>query len=138
MARKDSSASLKETIRMLEIQQAEEGKILKEQLFETYESLKPANLLKSAFNEITSSLEVKHNLFNNLISTFTGYLTKKVVVGSSPNLFKKIAGILLQYGVSSLVSRYSETIRALGLEMIHHLQENKTDENIKKIVGNTK
>jgi len=55
----DASASLKEAIFLLEIRQAEEGRLLKEQLFVVYDKLKPLNLIKSTLEEIASAVEVK-------------------------------------------------------------------------------
>lgn len=138
MSKKDASASLKEAISLLEIRQAEEGRLLKEQLYVTFERLKPVNLIKSAFNEITSSIEIKNSLVNSLISGLTGYLTKRVIVGPTHNIFKKLAGILLQYGVTVVVSRYSETLRNLGLQLIQYLHNKMLDENMEPVAGNVK
>ena len=66
MAKQTAVESLKESIRLLEIQQAEEGKILKEQFKATYESLKLVNLDKSSLSELTNSVEIKNNLFEFL------------------------------------------------------------------------
>ena len=63
MAKQTAVESLKESIRLLEIQQAEEGKILKEQFKATYESLKLVNLVKSSLADLTNSVEIKNNLF---------------------------------------------------------------------------
>jgi len=138
MRNKDASALLKEAISALEIRQAEEGRLLRDQLHLAYESLKPINLIRGVFEEITSSLEIKNSLINRLVSSLTGYLMKRIFVGSTSNLLKKLAGMLIQYSVTAVVSRYSETIRALGLQMIHRLQDNITDENIKKVAANAK
>lgn len=68
MAKQSAVDSLKESIRLLEIRQAEEGHILKEQFRVTYESLKPANLIKNSLKEITGSAEVKNGLFETIVS----------------------------------------------------------------------
>lgn len=111
MPKNDASAALKEKILMLEIQQAEERKILKEQFFEAYESLKPINLIKGVFREMNSSVEIRSNLFSSLLNVLTGYFTKKIVLGSTPNLFKKMAAILLQYGVTAIISKCNYSLR---------------------------
>ena len=90
MTTQTASERLKESIRLLEIKQEEEGKILKEQLRITYESLKPVNLIKSSLKEITSSVEVKNDLFGAIMSILSGYLTKRMVVGSESNVFMKL------------------------------------------------
>ena len=111
MTTQTASERLKESIRLLEIKQEEEGKILKEQLRITYESLKPVNLIKSSLKEITSSVEVKNDLFGAIMSILSGYLTKRMVVGSESNVFMKLIGALLQFGVTGLIAKNADTIR---------------------------
>ena len=111
MAKQSAVDSLKESIRLLEIRQAEEGQALKEQFKITYESLKPVNLIKSSISELTSSAEIKNGLFETIVSIVTGYLTKKMMVGSKSNPFMKIMGAVLQFGVTSLVAKNAESIR---------------------------
>jgi len=118
MAKQTAVESLKESIRLLEIQQAEEGKILKEQFKATYESLKLVNLVKSSLKELTDSVEIKNNLFESIVSIVTGYLTKKLMISSSSNPFKKILGVLIQLGVTNLVAKNAETIRIYITELI--------------------
>jgi len=118
MAKQTAVESLKESIRLLEIQQAEEGKILKEQFKATYESLKLVNLVKSSLKELTDSVEIKNNLFESIVSIVTGYLSKKLMISSTSNPFKKILGVLIQLGVTNLVAKNAETIRFFITELI--------------------
>jgi len=118
MAKQTAVESLKESIRLLEIQQAEEGKILKEQFKITYESLKLVNLVKSSLKELTDSVEIKNSLFESIVSIVTGYLTKKLMISSNSNPFKKILGALIQLGVTNLVAKNAETIRIYITELI--------------------
>lgn len=118
MAKQTAVESLKESIRLLEIQQAEEGKILKEQFKATYESLKLVNLVKSSLKDLTDSVEIKNNLFESIVSIVTGYLTKKLMISSTSNPFKKILGVLIQLGVTNLVAKNAETIRFFITELI--------------------
>ena len=112
MANQSAVESLRETIRILEIRQAEEGKILKEQFKITYESLKPVNILKNSLKELTGSSELKGNLFESITALLTGFVTRKIMVSSKSNLVTKILGQIVQFVVSSLVARNAETIRA--------------------------
>ena len=118
MAKQTAVESLKESIRLLEIQQAEEGKILKEQFKATYESLKLVNLVKSSLADLTNSVEIKNNLFETIVSIVTGYLSKKLMINSTSNPFKKILGVLIQLGVTNLVAKNAETIRFFITELI--------------------
>ncbi len=102
--------SLKESIRLLEIRQAEERIILKEHLQVTMESMKPVNLMISYLQDLTGSAELKTNFFGTLISIVSGYITKKMVAGSKSNPFMKILGSILQFGVTSVIAKNAESI----------------------------
>lgn len=108
MKKTNETDTLNETISLLEYRQAYELRILKEQFEVTYDSLKPLNLIKSAFSEMTTSSELKGNLINNVIGISTGYLTKKVLVGSTHNPFKKILGTVLQFAITNLVTKHKD------------------------------
>ncbi len=118
MTKPNPITSLKESIRLLEIRQAEEGVILKEQFKETFESLKPFNLIKSSLKELTGSSEIKNNLFESVVSILTGYLTKKIMINTKGGPLMKIVGAVLQFGVTSLVSKNAEKIRILLADLI--------------------
>lgn len=118
MAKQSASDKLKESIRLLEIRQDEEGKILKEQFKLTYESLKPANLIKSTLKELAGTSESKTNLFETIVSILTGYLSKKILVGSNSNIFMKMFGVLLQYGITYVVANNADSIRNLITNLI--------------------
>ena len=118
MVKKNAVDSLKESIRMLEIRQAEEGQQLNAQLRITYESLKPINLIKNSVKELADSLEIKNSLFEAVISIVSGYLTQKFIVNSKSNVFMKIFGVLMQFGVTNLVSKSSESIRVFISDLI--------------------
>lgn len=103
---------LDEAIIYLENRQALELYALKEQFELTYESLKPLNLIKSAFTEMTTSPNIKGNLINNAIGMATGYFTKKVLVGSTHNPIKKILGTLLQFVITTITTKHSDTLKS--------------------------
>lgn len=111
MAKEDAVEKLRESIRVLEIRQAEEGEILKAQFKMTYESLKPVNLIKNSLKEITSSSELKGDLFESAIALLSGFVTRKMMVGSKSNIFVKMLGLVMQFGVTNFIAKNAETIR---------------------------
>ena len=102
--------SLRESIRLLEIRQIEERIIVNEQFKLTFESLKPINLFKSSIKELTSSAELKSNIFETVLSILSCYITNKIVVNSKSSTFMKIIGALLQYGITSVVAKNADQI----------------------------
>jgi len=133
MAKQTAVESLKGSIRLLEIQQAEEGKILKEQFKATYESLKLVNIVKASIKDLTESIEIKTSLFDSIVSVLTGYVTKKLMISSKSNPFMKIIGLIMQFGITNLVSKNAETIRTYITELIDkfmHPAEEEVEEEV--------
>lgn len=103
--------ALRESIRLLEIRQEKEGKELKDQLKVTFESLKPANIIKYSLKELTGASELRGNFVDAITTLFTGFLTHKLLAGKNKNIFRKLLALALEFGVSSLVARNAEIIR---------------------------
>jgi len=114
-----SVEELKKAILLLEIKQANEAVQLKEQLLVTYESLKPINLIKKIFTDITSSPDLKKDLLGTTLSLAAGYLSKKAAVGSTHNPIKQLLGTLLQLGVTNIVSKNSDGIKIIGMKILN-------------------
>jgi len=118
MAKENEIEKLHESIRLLEIKQAEEGEILKAQFKVTYESLKPVNLIKNSLKEITSSAELKGDLFESVIALVSGFVTRKLMVSSKSNFFIKVLGLIAQFGVTNLIARNADSIREFLSDLI--------------------
>jgi hypothetical protein len=120
-----SVEELKNAILLLEIEQAEKGRLLREQFYLTYESLKPVNLLKSTIKE----LFLEPNLIDNFIGTSlglaSGYLSKKIVVGASGNIIRKLVGTILQFGVTNVIAQHPGGIKSLGQILYHRIFDKK-------------
>jgi hypothetical protein len=120
-----SSAELKNAIQLLEAEQAIKGQVLKEQFLLTFESLKPANLVKNTLSDLVSSPFLIDNLLNIAISLATGFLTKKIIVSASGSIFRKFLGSIMQVGVSSAVRQHPDAIKSLGQFIVQHIFQKK-------------
>jgi hypothetical protein len=121
----NSAAELKDAIQLLEAEQSIKGQLLREQLFLTYEGLKPINLLKNALKEISSTPYLIDNISGTAMGLLGGFLSKKIFVGASGNLIRKLFGSVLQIGVTNLVAQNSETIKSVGQALIQHFFQKK-------------
>jgi hypothetical protein len=99
----------------LEVQQKENLQLLKEDLQEIVENLTPLNLIKNviADSEISSE-NIGQNILNDAIGISSGYITKRLMFGSSNNPVKKVMGCMFQFIVAKFVSNQSERIEAIG------------------------
>jgi hypothetical protein len=110
---------LRESIFLLESQQANDLQLLQEQFKTTAENLRPANLLKNTFKDLTALPDLKGNLLDTSIGLAAGYLSKKVIVGATHNPIKKLLGAVLQLGVTSFVSKHPEGIKSVAQNLIN-------------------
>jgi hypothetical protein len=122
------AAELKLAIIETQFEHAIQGELLKEQLLATFESLKPVNIIKSTLSEITSSPYLVENMLSAVVGLVGGFVSKKIAVGTSHNIFRKIMGSALQFGVTNLVAQHPEALKNVGqliLEKIFHKKEKK-------------
>ncbi len=110
----NSVADIKNAIQLLEEEQTVKGEQLKEQLYLTFESLKPINLLKSTIKDISSSPYLIDNILGTATGLASGYLSKRIIVGASGNILRKLFGVVLQLGVTNMVARHPEEVKSLS------------------------
>ena len=120
-----STAALQDAIQLLESEQAVKRQLLKEQFYITFESLKPLSLLKSAVKDLSSSPYLLDNISGTAIGVASGYLSKKIFIGTSGNLIRKLLGSILQFGVTNIVAQHSDTIKSIGQANFHHFLSKK-------------
>ena len=123
-----SAAELKLAISEKQFELNVQGQLLKEEFFIAYESLKPLSVIKTTLAEITSSPYLIDNMLGAIVGMVSGYVSKKIAVGTSHNLFRKIMGTLLQFGVTNLVAQHPEMLKNYGqliIEKIFHKNEQK-------------
>ncbi len=115
-------STLKNQILFLEMQQSNERLELQEEFLGLYESLKPINLIKNTFKELSVSQDIKDNLIGTAMGLAAGIVTKTLIVGDSQNPVKKVIADLVQLEVSNVVSNNAESIQNLiwkGLKLIN-------------------
>jgi hypothetical protein len=105
MEKQHTAESIKRMIAELEIRQKKEGQLLKEELEFTISNLRPVNIVKSLLKEFYSSENVLDELISTAISVTSGFVTKKIVVGKSKNQLLKLFGLVLQFGMTTMISK---------------------------------
>jgi CRISPR/Cas system CSM-associated protein Csm5 (group 7 of RAMP superfamily) len=113
-----STAGLKEAIQLLEAKKVASGKLLKEQFVETYESFKPASLLRSTLNDISSSPNLIENVIGTALGLGAGYLSRSILPGVTAMKFGKLISPVLQLGVTNFVAKQSGNLRSAGEVML--------------------
>jgi len=109
-----NSNGLKNAIFLLEQEQIAKGQLLREQLYLTYEGYKPANILKKTLSEAVTSPNLTENIVLTLMGLTSGYFSKKLIIGASGSLMKKLFGIILQYGVTKAIVSNPSVFKSVG------------------------
>jgi hypothetical protein len=105
---------LKLAILLLEAEQQLKVVELKEKFKESYESIKPRNIIVSTLKEVVTSPSIIENLIVAGVGLATGYYTKRIVVGTATNVFRKLLGSALQVGVTRIVSKNADSLKSTG------------------------
>ncbi len=139
MNHKNAIEALNENIRLMEIEQAKALVSLKEQLHVTGELLTPAGFIRNMLKPSAPEADVKINVLDAVIGIATGFLTKKVLLGSTHNPLMNIAGTILQAGVATFVSQHPDPIKNAASKLIDRIftkkdkQEKNEDETTEKL-----
>lgn len=118
---------LMKTIQTIEIEREENLLDLKEHFQMSYKKVNLENILRESIKKIISKPLVTDNIINTALSFIGGYLSKKIIVGHSTNIFRNILGSIVQYGFSSFVYQKPEIITTIR-QVIENLFTTKEEE----------
>ncbi len=105
MAKITSTDDLKNEIQQLEYIQASREPALKLKLLETYESIKPINLLKTTIREAIASPNLHIDTVNAAISFSIRFIAKKVFTENAKNPLTELLTEVVEVSVLSIVSQ---------------------------------
>jgi hypothetical protein len=121
MQKVSSTSELKEAIARLEYKQKEQWLDLKENIGFAFDSLKPINLIKATYREFLSTPHMAENIVGSTVGLASGFVTKKLIVRKSGNIFRNFAGGLAQMFIANFVARHSGVIKTVGSGLLHKL-----------------
>lgn len=124
-----STKQLREAIQALELKQANDARLFKEQCKATYEGLNPLHWIKNKIMSVAHTPDLKMMLLDTSLGLLAGYLSKKATVGSSDHPFRQFLGSLVQIGVTNTVLKNSEDIKSAVLSFVNGIFGKKDGEN---------
>ncbi len=128
MEKTEATVLLKQLIATKETELLAEGKLLKTEFTEVIETFKPANLINNTLKDVASSKEVKKQIGNVAFGVLTGMVAKKLFVGDSSSLVKKISGSMLEMYIAGKVTNNATEIKAIAAIMIRKLTQGSLEE----------
>ncbi len=69
------------------------------------ESFSPSNMIRGALKDVVQSPDLRNTVINTAIGIGAGFLGRKIYVGNSRNLFKKVTGSALQFLIANFVRK---------------------------------
>lgn len=90
-------------IAALEEQKKQQLGELRQTALHVVHGLSPVSLLKDSFRQITASPGLRHSVMVTAVGIGAGLLGKKLLVGRSNNVFRKIGGLAFEFMVSNFV-----------------------------------
>jgi len=116
MSKSNANESLNSSISLLEQKRERDFLDLKQHLRLTGESLKPANIIKSAVQDIAGSTQVRSFLVKAAIGLAVGFIATKVIKRKHDTQNKSVfLSDALQYGMGMLASQRNNLIKAAGI-----------------------
>ncbi len=100
-----SSTELKEAIQYLELEQKVISRQLKEQVNVITDELKPVNLIASAMKDVSSSTYIIDSVIGTALGVGTGYISRKLIAGTSANPLRKLIGSAFQLAVTTIATK---------------------------------
>ena len=117
----NNSTELENAIAILSLKNKEQTRELKNQFADTLESLKPAKLLKAAINNIAENPGVAKVAIGTIVAVEAGGLSKKLIIGKSSNILRRIVGTVVEFAVARSVLGNSAFIAGKGIELLRKI-----------------
>lgn len=124
---------LQNSIQLAKEEQIIKRQLLQEQLNISYESLKPLNLLKGAIRDMSSSPSLGSNILGSVLGVGSGFLSNRLVVGTSGKLIRTLLGSFIQLGVTNLVAKHPDAIKNFGQYLKEHFLSGRDSKRRKSV-----
>jgi hypothetical protein len=123
--------SLDRSIQQAEAEHAAARMAFREDLALAGENLNPSSIIGRMISPNTDKQDMEDQTISpvdNVIGIASGFLTKKLLLGATHNPLLKLAGYLVQAGVTELVSRHPEQVKRAGNKVFQLLSRKKKEE----------
>lgn len=114
-----SASELKEAICLLESRQAIQGDLVKEQFELVVFGSDSADPLHRIISDAFGTPRLRKDILYALLGLAAGYLSKRMVVGSSSGVVKKLFGWVLQFGIPMILANKAVNVRSIFENVIH-------------------
>ncbi len=117
----NNTAALQIAIDQLQQQCDQKKTTVQQQFTDVVESFKPANLFKSAVKDIATTPGIAQAAIETSVAIGAGVLTKKLIIGRSDSVFKKILGGIVEFTVANGIANNAAAITDRGIAVLKKL-----------------
>lgn len=122
-----NKVQIQQAILDLKNRKAIQEEILLHEIRETFENIKPLNLLKNTIRQVAASPDFRSNLLKGAVGIGTGMLSQNIIMNGAAGIGKKILGNALKFGIATLVAKNAEKIKSAGSGFISKLFKRKSN-----------
>jgi len=122
---------LKVAIRELEEKELRQKQQLKADFHAYKETLRPINLLKSTIHKVKETPGITSTVLKATLGLGAGILSKRLFLGKSPGIVRKVVGSAVQMGLAGLVSKKTDAIKQNSGQLIKKLFGSKKMSTVK-------
>jgi len=132
----DTVDQLQARVKVLQEQQAAEWKEMKSQVKDQYELLKPANLIRNAFGDLSDSLSLNLNPEADILregaAMASGMIANAILSGSKNKSLKKWLALALFTGATYIITNYREEIIDAGNKVVTFVSDRLNNAKVRR------
>ena len=128
-----NTADLRIAILELEKRKQQEKLQLADSFHALTESLTPSNIIRNSFKKVNEIPGLKGSLVNGALSLGLGLASKKLLIGKSAGLLKKVAGLAVEMGVAGMVANNAGVIKSATGSFLKKIFRSKAKAGMEKL-----
>jgi len=132
----DTVDQLQARVKVLQEQQAAEWKEMKSQVKDQYELLKPANLIRNAFGDLSDSLSLNLNPEADILregaAMASSMIANAILSGSKNKSLKKWLALALFTGATYIITNYREEIIDAGNKVVTFVSDRLNNAKVRR------
>ena len=132
----DTVDQLQARVKVLQEQQAAEWKEMKSQVKDQYELLKPANLIRNAFGDLSDSLSLNLNPEADILregaAMASSMIANAILSGSKNKSLKKWLALALFTDATYIITNYREEIIDAGNKVVTFVSDRLNNAKVRR------
>ena len=130
----DTIDQLRARVQVLEQQKAAEWKVMKARVNDQYDRLKPANLIKNAFGDLSDNLNLNQDgdILREGAALASGMIVNAIMSGSKNKALKKWLSIALFSVATYFITRHRDDIVNAGNKVVNFITDKLNNAQTKR------